>query len=238
MAWGAGVAAGLGLVVGTSGCLAVQTGVGRLSGSLSLQVSGHDGCYYRTDGSGVLCKTPARQRKYERSLLPTGGGDAGLSDDKNGSSYSAAADASPPRAVGGSAPRAADADTVAPDLPSFGSSPTAPPRLSNSSELLLFGGENHKVFLGCLTCSKYSTESVLNEYGPHGSPYQTDSIFNQYGTFGSAYSTHSPCSEYASDPPVIVDKRGRYYGRLTVNTYRDQTRIENVVAWLAGVCHR
>lgn len=111
-------------------------------------------------------------------------------------------------------------------------------RTGGQPELLLFGGAGHKTFLGCLTCSEYANDSVLNEYGQHGSKYRSESIFNEYGSFGSAYSSFSACSEYASDPPVIVDRSGKYYGRLTINQYRDQTRLENVVPWLAGVCQR
>ena len=32
-------------------------------------------------------------------------------------------------------------------------------------ELLLFGGHNHKVFLGCLTCNQYDAGSVFNRVG-------------------------------------------------------------------------
>jgi len=45
------------------------------------------------------------------------------------------------------------------------------------------------------------------------------SIFNPYSQFGSRYSAYSACNPYATDPPVIVDENGNYYGRLTVNTY-------------------
>ena len=103
-------------------------------------------------------------------------------------------------------------------------------------ELLIFGGDGHKTFLGCLSCSEYSSDSVLNEYGSYGNEYRSDSIFNKYGRFGSDYSTHSACNTSASDPPVIVDRQGNYYGRLTLNSYKDQTRLGDVIAWLAGVC--
>ncbi|HEX4275843.1 MAG TPA: hypothetical protein VHZ74_10830 [Bryobacteraceae bacterium] len=107
-----------------------------------------------------------------------------------------------------------------------------------SVALLLFGGEGHKVFLGCLNCSKFDANSVLNQFGQHGSQYATESVFNRYGEFGSAYSTYSACSQYATDPPVIVDQAGRYYGRMTVNRYNDPTRLGYYAAWIAGVCQR
>jgi hypothetical protein len=114
------------------------------------------------------------------------------------------------------------------------SAPTSPGIPAASTPLLLFGGEGHRTFLGCLNCSEYASDSVMNKYGQHGSAYATDSIFNRYGTFGSAYSASSPCNPYASDPPVIVDASGSFYGRLTINAYApERTRIA-YAEWLVG----
>lgn len=88
-----------------------------------------------------------------------------------------------------------------------------------TSKIMLFGGLDHKTYLGCLNCSQYATDSVFNQYGQHGSRYAFESIWNHYGEYGSAYSTYGVCNAYASDPPVIVDNSGNYYGRLTLNTY-------------------
>jgi hypothetical protein len=102
-----------------------------------------------------------------------------------------------------------------------------------TKDLLLFGGEDHRTFLGCLTCSKYDADSVFNTYGLHGSRYATDSIFNHYGEFGSRYSDYSACSRYASDPPVIIDRDGAFYGRLTINHYApNATKNEDLIIWL------
>jgi hypothetical protein len=103
-------------------------------------------------------------------------------------------------------------------------------------KLMLFGGLDHKVYLGCLNCSEYALDSVRNEYGLHGSPYAMDSIFNSFGQYGSPYSMYSACNSYATDPPVIVDRDGAFYGRLTVNRYNVQrTRNENLIEWLEQV---
>lgn len=91
-----------------------------------------------------------------------------------------------------------------------------------STKLMIFGGLDHKTYLGCLNCNEYATDSVFNSYGSHGSPYASESIWNQYGEFGSPYSMYGACNPYASDPPVIVDQNGVYYGRLTVNEYHPQ----------------
>jgi hypothetical protein len=104
-------------------------------------------------------------------------------------------------------------------------------------ELLVFGGEGHDTFLGCLSCSQYASGSMFNRYGSFGSQYSSTSIFNKYSTFGSLYSQYSACARYAADPPVIVDRNGNFYGRLTLNVNRaDAVRDARIVAWLTGVC--
>jgi hypothetical protein len=104
-------------------------------------------------------------------------------------------------------------------------------------KLMLFGGEGHKTYLGCLDCSEYASDSVKNQYGTHGSPYSSESIFNHYGQFGSPYSSYSACNQYATDPPVIVDGNGRYYGRLTLNTLRPDIGEGNqLLGWLKAIC--
>ena len=106
-------------------------------------------------------------------------------------------------------------------------------------EILVFGGSGHKTFLGCLTCSEYNSSSLLNQYGSYGSAYSSTSIFNKYGDFGSPYSSHSACNQYANDPPVLVDRSGAFYGRLTLNRYhKDAISDSKTVAWLAAVCSR
>jgi hypothetical protein len=97
--------------------------------------------------------------------------------------------------------------------------------------LLLFGGEGHKTFVGCLNCGKYDSGSVCNKYGEFGSKYNSGSIWNKYGDFGSKYSATSPWNRYAAEPPVIVDKEGNFYGYLTANKHNPKrTTIKALVA--------
>ena len=110
------------------------------------------------------------------------------------------------------------------------------PGLYTSARLLVYGGQNSDTFLGCLNCSEYSAESVLNQYGSYGSAYGGQSIHNRYSDFGSQYSASSACNEYASDPPVVVDDQGNFYGHLTLNRYNNQIPDTNMIAWLTGVC--
>lgn len=89
---------------------------------------------------------------------------------------------------------------------------------SQTPELLIFGGNDHKEFLGCLNCSETSSSSIWNSSSEYG--WQNDyGKWGPYGQFGSQYGAHSACNEYASDAPVIVDRGGAYYGRLSVNQY-------------------
>lgn len=89
-----------------------------------------------------------------------------------------------------------------------------------SQTLHLYGGDNHDVYLGCLNCSNYDSDSIWNEYGTYGSSYNSKSIWNAYGTYGSEYNSYSPWNSYSNDPPVVVDKDGGFYGYFTVNEYK------------------
>lgn len=88
--------------------------------------------------------------------------------------------------------------------------------------LHIYGGKGHDIYLGCINCDSYNTNSIWNEYGTYGNSYNSKSIWNDYGSFGSEYSNTSPFNSYASDPPVIVDKDGGFYGYFTVNEYRSK----------------
>lgn len=96
---------------------------------------------------------------------------------------------------------------------------------------LLFGGDNHDKFLGCLNCSKHDNSSIWNKYGEFGSKYNSDSIWNKYGTYGSKYNSESPWNKYSTSGPVIVDNEGNFYGKLTTNKYDNQTRIKSLL-WI------
>ena len=89
----------------------------------------------------------------------------------------------------------------------------------NAQSLLIFGGKDHDVYLGCLNCNKYSDQSIWNAYGDFGSKYSSKSIWNKYGTYGGEYSSYSPFNKYAANPPVLVDKDGNFYGYFTANAY-------------------
>jgi len=93
---------------------------------------------------------------------------------------------------------------------------------AQNPELLLFGGNNHEVFIGCLNCGRFGQGSVCNRFGPHGSRYSAESIWAPYGEYGSRYSSYSPWSRYATNPPVIVDREGNFYGYFTSNRHHSR----------------
>lgn len=105
-------------------------------------------------------------------------------------------------------------------------------------KLMLFGGASHNVYLGCLNCSDVAPDSVHNDIGRYGSDISPQSIFNDIGQYGSDISSESPCNDTASDPPVIVDQNGGFYGYLTLNdTHSNAVTDQNILAWLKyNVC--
>lgn len=111
-------------------------------------------------------------------------------------------------------------------------------RIHKSIKLMIFGGSNHNVYLGCLNCSEYATDSVFNTYGSYGNSYNSQSIYNSYGIYGSKFSSSSPCNSLAIDPPVVVDQDGNFYGYLTVNAYNSKRISDpNIKIWLNNVCN-
>lgn len=86
--------------------------------------------------------------------------------------------------------------------------------------LHIYGGSNHDVYLGCLNCNDFSSNSIWNEFSKYGNSFNRNSIWNEYGNYGSEYSNYSPWNEYASYPPVLVDRQGNFYGYFTVNKYK------------------
>jgi hypothetical protein len=111
------------------------------------------------------------------------------------------------------------------------------PVLARGADILIYGGTGHRTFLGCLTCSEFDPNSVHNQFGPYGNQFSGESIFNHFSEYGSKFSTTSACNKYAADPPVLVDKQGGFYGRLTLNRSHSQAVKEStVVSWLAAVC--
>jgi hypothetical protein len=109
--------------------------------------------------------------------------------------------------------------------------------MSGGHNLMVFGGPGHTTYLGCLTCSNGSGDSVFFEGGTYNGAYLAPSIVNRSSEFVSPHSAYSACNPLATDPPVIVDERGTSYGRLTVNLQRtDGPSIEELREWIIDAC--
>jgi|TARA_B100000315_G_C14441585_1_gene524931 hypothetical protein len=94
----------------------------------------------------------------------------------------------------------------------------------SAQDLLIFGGKGHDDFLGCLSCSGYSSDSICNGYGKYGNKYNPSGMWNPYGGFGNKYSSKSPWNKYSNSNsvPVVVDRDGNFYGYFTINQYRSK----------------
>lgn len=90
--------------------------------------------------------------------------------------------------------------------------------------ILIYGGENQDVFLGCLNCDKFDKESIWDCTGDYGSRFGKESIWNKFREFGGAYGKYSPFNRFSDNPPILVDKNGKFYGYFTIdNTQVDKT---------------
>ena len=72
-------------------------------------------------------------------------------------------------------------------------------------DLLLYGGDNHDKFLGCLVCNEFDSDSVCNEFGSYG---------NEFGS--------NMWNEFSNDQcvPVLLDRQRNFYGYFTTNSSR------------------
>ena len=103
-------------------------------------------------------------------------------------------------------------------------------------EIVLYGGPDHATYLGCVNCSRYDSETVLNADGPYGRYDSGTSIANPSSAFGSPYSEYSACNLFATDPPIIVDDQGNYYGRLSINLSQPGPPSDALQAWIIRLC--
>ncbi|HEY9752626.1 MAG TPA: hypothetical protein V6C46_06730 [Coleofasciculaceae cyanobacterium] len=104
-------------------------------------------------------------------------------------------------------------------------------------ELLIYGGQNNRVFLGCINCDKSDPASIFNKYGDYGSRFSSTSIFNRFGDYGSKFSNESICAAHGTNPPVVVDNDGNFYGALTANrSHKNLTRMNDLRMLVAVIC--
>jgi hypothetical protein len=83
-------------------------------------------------------------------------------------------------------------------------------------ELLIYGGEGRRAFLGCLNCDKADPNSVWNDNSRY-SFKNGYSVWNRFRPFLRPHGAWSACNSWAKFPPVIVDRDNHSYGHFTVN---------------------
>jgi len=127
----------------------------------------------------------------------------------------------------------ARADVARANAEAIRSGQAAPVATATSTKVLLFGGRDHKTFLGCV-CDETDPDSVLNKYGEYGSRYLVGpSIWNRYDDYVSKYADTSVCNKYASYPPILVTAAGDAVGYLTLNRYQNGAITDpTVLDWL------
>jgi hypothetical protein len=115
--------------------------------------------------------------------------------------------------------------------------PHAEAQIPAEQRLMIFGGADHDVYLGCLSCLPTAPDSVYNTIGKYGSEISPSSVRNPISLYGNAISPTSACNVLASEPPVLVDRTGKYYGELTMNELRTKrTTLKAALAWLKLAC--
>ena len=87
-------------------------------------------------------------------------------------------------------------------------------------KIMIFGGSGHDTYLGCLDCPASARDSIFNEQGDYGHCAGGDNLFcrGDFAKFSptGGFNKYSACASGASDPPVIEDQQGTYYGRFSV----------------------
>lgn len=88
--------------------------------------------------------------------------------------------------------------------------------------LHIYAGPLHKEYLGCLNCDQYDVSSIWDGYGPMGwdNGYIALSHFNAYFVKSGQYSA---CDAYAKDPPILIDRSRKEYGRLNISRTRSDS---------------
>jgi hypothetical protein len=63
--------------------------------------------------------------------------------------------------------------------------------------------------------SKNSVWNDMSQYGWNNGFGK----WNPFGQYKNPFSSYSACNEFTSNGPVLVDRDGNFYGRLTINEF-------------------
>ena len=103
---------------------------------------------------------------------------------------------------------------------------------SHAQKLSIYGGEKNDVYLGCLTCDKFDSDSIWNKFGLYGSKFNAQSIWNKFGKYGGSFNDYSPFNKFARNPPILVGENGKFYGYFTADKFynkRTNSRLANSI---------
>lgn len=95
----------------------------------------------------------------------------------------------------------------------------APPPPVAAVRLELYSADL-QTYLGCWTCSEFTSDSVFNQFGRYGSRFSQTSIWNHFSPYGSQFASTSACNQFATSPPRLVNRATNSYGEVTLNTFR------------------
>lgn len=84
-----------------------------------------------------------------------------------------------------------------------GSSATPTPTPTPGNVYTLLAADNS--YLGIITCNKFATDGIFNQFGTYGNEFSGQSIWNEFGTYGSQFSIYSPFNDFTATPPLILD---------------------------------
>lgn len=90
---------------------------------------------------------------------------------------------------------------------------------TEGERILIYGGEDYSVFLGCLNCDKFDKESIWDYTNEYGSPFGKHSITNKHGEYGGENGKYSPYNKFSKYPPKLVDAKGKFYGYFTADKF-------------------
>jgi hypothetical protein len=116
------------------------------------------------------------------------------------------------------------------------------PGLAAGTELLIFGErgirKKERVYLGCLNCPITHPEfvfSAMGDFGPRrfGSLVAKDrgNLWGSLSEWTSKVGSGSVCTSLGMDAPVVVDRKGNFYGRLSLSTPSTGSEV-NLAIWV------
>ena len=110
------------------------------------------------------------------------------------------------------------------------------PTASANNAPMIFGGQDHDIYLGNISLQQGDRDSIYNLQGKYGDPNADLSISNKKSIYGSATSALSACNPQATNPPILVNKYNNVLGDFTLNAERETKLSDDVIGSLRKLC--